>query len=251
MVDAYNALTAGGPTATGTSPTAAGIPTFIPGTARVSDVHAAILASDEYFDVHGGTGPGFITGLYQDVLGRAPDPAGLQQWVGTYNSGTVTRFQIADAFLTSPEGRLTEVAHWYQDDLGRTTSIAALKADPGLASWANLLLQGAGDNTVQAAIMSSLEYLIGHGASPPPVVQGYYADLTDRPADPAGDAQWANLLWEGMAPFNVLRMFQGAAEVQDTLIATWFAQDLGRPTSIALLKVDPGVQAWAADLENL
>ena len=99
--------------------------------------------------------------------------------------------------------------------------------------------------------MSSPEYLIGHGASPPPVVQGYYADLTDRPADPAGDAQWANLLWEGMTPFNVLRMFQGAAEVEDTLIATWFVQDLGRPTSIALLKVDPGVQAWAADLDNL
>ena len=99
--------------------------------------------------------------------------------------------------------------------------------------------------------MSSPEYLLGHGASPPTVVQGYYADLAGRAADPAGDAQWANLLWQGMAPSNVLRIFQGCARSRGTLVATWFVQDLGRSTSIAQLKLDPGVQGLAAYLNNL
>ena len=251
IVDAANAVNASVVKLQGASPPAAGLPALAPGAASVSDVHASILGSDEFFAAHGGTAAGFLAGLYQDVLGRSPDPAGLQQWLAAYNSGTLTRFQIARTFLTSPEGRLTEVAHWFQDDLGRTTSIAALKADPGVGAWANLLLQGYGDNTVQAAIMSSTEYLNRHGASPPTVVQGYYADLAGRAADPAGQAQWANLLWRGIAPFNVLRTFQGAPEVQDTLIAEWFVQDLGRSSSIAALKANPGVQAWAAKLANL
>ena len=250
MVDAYNAVMGSVLKAQG-APPAAGIPTLIPGTASVPQVHGSILASDEYFAVNGGTATGFITGLYQNVLGRAPDSASLEQWVAAYNSGTMTRYQIAEAFLTSTEGRLAEVARWFQDDLGRPASLDALKADPGIAAWANLLLQGVGDETVQAEIMSSLEYLDDHGASPPTVVQGYYLDLTDRAGDPAGQAFWANLLWQGMAPFNVLRIFQGSAEADDTLVATWFVQDLGRTASIALLKSDPGIQAWASELNNL
>ena len=251
MVDAYNAVTAGNVKLLGSTPPASGIPALTPGASTQADVHASILASDEYFVAHGGTANGFLTGLFLNVLGRFPDAGGLQQWVGIYSSGTVTRFQMAKAFLTSPEGRLTEVARWFQDDLGRTAALNALKADPGVVAWSNLLVQGAGDNTVQAEIMSSSEYLARHGSSPPTVVQGYFQDLTDRPADVQGRAYWANLLWQGFTPFNVLRMFQGAPEVSDTLVASWFVRDLGRTSSMARLKADPGVQIWAADLENL
>ena len=250
MVDAYNAVVAGGSTVVASAGPVAGTPALTPGASTDEDVHASILSSDEYFVEQGGTAAGFITGLYQDLLGRSPDADGLQLWVGIYNSGTFTRFEIAKAILTSPEARLTEVAHWFQDDLGRTTPIDVLKADPGVAAWANLLLEGIEDDTVQAAIMSSPEYLAGHGLTPDSIVQGYYEDLTDRSSDPGGQAYWAGLLSQGIAPFDVLRLFQANAEVQQTKVAEWYIQNLGRTASVAQLKFDVGVQSWAADLGN-
>ena len=249
MVDAYSALAAGG-VPVGGSVAAAGLPALSPGVSTVADVRASILASDEFLAVHGGSAPGFVAGLYQSLLGRFPDPAGFQQWGGAFESGTVTRFQIARALLSSPEGRLTEVAHWFQDDLGRTTSLENLKADPGVAAWANLLALGFGDNTVRAAIMASPEYLIGHGGTPESVIRGFYRDLLGREADPVGLAQWAGLLYQGAAPFNVIRILQGAPEAKQTAIARWFDLDLGRAAPVGLLKANPGVQAIAAELGN-
>jgi subtilisin family serine protease len=250
MVDAYNAVTDTTTNNLGSTTPVSGIPNFATGQATVVQIHSAILASDEFFQVNGGTAAGFVTGLYESLLDRTPDPAGLQQWVGLYNSGTATRYQIALEIASSPEARDTEVARWYQTDLGRTESIASLKEDPGVQGWANLLVNGAGDNTVQATIMSSLEYLIGHGGSPVPVVEGYYTDLTDRSADASGLSYWSGLLYQGLAPFEVLRSFQSAPEVEDTLVCSWFINDLDRNETIAQLKEDPGVEAWAAALGN-
>src|SRR5262249_43382580 len=39
-------------------------------------IRSIIVGSQEYFQNHGGTNDGFITGVYQDVLGRAVDPVG-------------------------------------------------------------------------------------------------------------------------------------------------------------------------------
>ncbi len=250
MVDAYYAVTATSATSVTPSAPVAGIPGFTGGAATQVQIHAAILASDEFFNNNGGTATGFITGLYEKLLNRAPDPAGLQQWVGTYNSDTVSRYQIALAIASAPEARLVEVATWYQQDLGRTSSIAQLESDPGVNAWAQLLLQGVGDNTVQAAILSSPEFLAEHGGTPASEVLGFYETLLDRNSDPAGEAYWAGLLQEGLTADDVVRMFQASAEVAQTLVATWFAQDLGRTASIALLKQDPGVDGFAGVLGN-
>ncbi len=249
IVDAYNALTAGGISASGLTP-AAGLPALTALHATDAQVQGSLLASDEFLAVHGGTDQGFVTGVYQQVLGRSPDAAGLAQWTAAYDSGTYTRYQLAEAILASPEAKLTEVARWFQQDLGRTASLDSLKADPGVAAWANLLEQGVGDDSVHAAIVGSFEYLVDHGANPNSVVQGFFENLDDRAPSTAEDSAWAGLLWSGFAPFTVLRYFQGTPEVQDTKVARWFAEDLGRTGSIAAIKADPGVQAWAADLGN-
>jgi hypothetical protein len=250
VVDAYNAVTDTVTVGAASAVPTAGIPVFSAGSATQVQVHASILASDEFFDNSGGTATGFITGLYQTLLDRGPDAAGLQQWVATYDSGTVTRYQIALAIASSPEARLVEVAGWYQQELGRNDSTAQLETDPGVMLWANLLVQGAGDNTVLAQIMASPEYLDEHGGTPDSEIQGIYTNLTDRPADPTGESYWAGLLINGFAPYPVIRMFQAEAEVEDTLVASWYSTNLGRNESIAQLKEDPGVQAFAAALGN-
>ena len=55
---------------------------------------------------------------------------------------------------------------------------------------------------------------------------------------------------EGVSPYDVVRSIQGSAEVAETLVATWYSEDLQRPGSIAQLKEDSGVQGWAAELGN-
>jgi subtilisin family serine protease len=249
IVDAYNALAAGGLTV-GAGSLPSGIPNLPPGVSTVEDVRSFIMASDEFYAVHGSSAQGFIAGLYENLLGRFPDPAGLNYWVGVFQSGTSTRFQIARAILTSPEARLTEVAHWYQDDLGRNTPLDVLKADSGVAYWASLLNIGFGDDTVQAMIMSSPEYLNGHGSTPESIVRGYYENLLGRDPAPTEQAAWAGLFRLGYSPFTILRIFQGTPEEEQTKVARWFVSDLGRAVPIAVLKADPGIIGIAADLGN-
>lgn len=63
----------------------------------------SMLGSQEFFDDAGDTNSGFITLLYQRVLGRAPDPNGFSYWTGLLDSGKLNRFQVAADFLASPE----------------------------------------------------------------------------------------------------------------------------------------------------
>jgi subtilisin family serine protease len=251
MVDASNAVNGSGPTFWNPLPPTSGIPSLANGTATVSQLHAVILASDEYFAAHGSSATGFITGLYTSILGRAVDPLGLSYFLNVYNSGLSSRYQIALTLLTLPEGREAEVARWYQIDLHRSESLGQLEADPGVIGWANLLINGTfGEKAVQAAIMSTSEYLKAHGASPGPVVEGYFVDLLGRTASGNELTLWSNPFWQGVAPFNVLRYFQSTAEVASTLVSTWFLTDLGRTARLDQLKADSGVQSLAAELGN-
>src|SRR4051812_47053276 len=43
-------------------------------------LQVTLLASEEFYHRHGCTPHGFVAGLYQTVLGREPDPQGLNDW---------------------------------------------------------------------------------------------------------------------------------------------------------------------------
>ena len=258
MVDAASALAAGPATATGGVP-AAGLPTLTPGASTVEDVHASILASDEYFAAHGGTADGFISGLYEELLGRTPDPAGLQEWVGLYGSGTVTRFQIARDILVAPEARLTEVAHWYQDDLGRTAFARRPQGStPGVAAWANLLeLWGSATIRVHDAIMSAPSSTsINHGATPRPRRPGVLTttSTTGTPAPPRNTA-WAGLLYSGLRPVHrAPLLLRGHARGPRRPMVAQLVRRGPRPrygSDRRRSRPIPGVQAWAADPRQL
>ena len=45
----------------------------------------------------------YVTNLYQDILGRAPDPSGLQNWTTALSSGRLSQQQVANEIATSPE----------------------------------------------------------------------------------------------------------------------------------------------------
>ena len=70
-------------------------------------VAEVLVTSPEYTASHSSNSL-FVTGLYNQVLGRTPSPAELNFWVNQLNQSLLTRLQVATFFLTGSE---------YQTDL--------------------------------------------------------------------------------------------------------------------------------------
>jgi hypothetical protein len=134
---------------------------------------------------------GFVTSLYQDVLGRAPDAPGLQSWVALHHAG-VSREAIATGFWLSPEHRGLEVDQFYAQILHRS-------ADPlGRASWVNALEMGVSEANVVAAFFTSAEFQATH-PDPGSFVNALFPDVLGRPATPAEVASLSRLIDNGPA----------------------------------------------------
>jgi hypothetical protein len=95
-------------------------------------VVAGIAGSTEYFAKAGSTNQGFLTNLYGDLLGRAPDPSGNTFWLNALARG-VSRTTVTLGFVTSRERAVQEVIAAYEAVLGRAPDSA------GLNFWATAL----------------------------------------------------------------------------------------------------------------
>ncbi len=115
----------------------------------VNALGSEIYGSGEFYQRAGSTPEGFVTELYERILHRIPDPAGLSHWVNVL--GSTSRGAVAASFFASPESRADRVTGLYKTLLGRAP-------DPGgLAYWQNRLLTV---NDVRLAVMlaSSSEF---------------------------------------------------------------------------------------------
>jgi hypothetical protein len=66
----------------------------------------AFAGSDEFQQTYGSLNNGeFVNLVYQNILGRAPDPGGYAFWVGELNAGRWTRGQVMVGFSESAEYR--------------------------------------------------------------------------------------------------------------------------------------------------
>src|SRR5207237_2337319 len=108
----------------------------------------------EYYLKQGGNNTGWLTGLYQDLLGRAPDSSGLTSWLQVLQRGTA-RNAVAAAIANSPEADGILVQTVYQKLLGRNP-------DPsGLGNWVAVLSQGMTAGQFTARIAGCTEYWNG------------------------------------------------------------------------------------------
>lgn len=80
----------------------------------------AVLASAEYFSLHGSTNSDFVAALYEDVFLRAADPSGLAFWTARLDNATWTRSQVALAQI-----RTTEAANRRVDGTASATACAS------------------------------------------------------------------------------------------------------------------------------
>jgi virginiamycin B lyase len=167
---------------------------------------------------------GFITSLYQTVLERAPDTAGLNVWVGLLNAG-VSRNALSTAFWTSTEHRGLEVDQFYQTFLNRA-------ADPaGRAGWVNALLSGVSETQVSIDFLTSAEYTASHPTTDS-YVTGLYTDIFDRSPDQPGFAAWVGVIQNGVRTrAAVAYYFLTSAESYVRAIDSYYEEFLGRSPS--------------------
>lgn len=120
------------------------------GSTRVN-IRAFLVGSSEYFARKGATDEAFVDAAYQDLFGRAADPAGREYWLTRLEVGT-TRTRLANTFQASTEGRRLRVRQIFLTYLDRVV-------DPsGLAYWMRKLDTGTSEERMITTISGGTEY---------------------------------------------------------------------------------------------
>jgi hypothetical protein len=181
----------------------------------------------------------FVSALYQDVLGRPPDPAGLAAAVHALQAG-VSRDALAQILWQSAEHRGIQVDGYYSRYLHRA-------ADPaGRSAAVNFLVAGGSEIALQQVLLTSAEYTNAH-ASNKAFVDGLYTDVLARPPDPSGEAAWIQALTNGQSRAAVAGAFLTSTENYRNIVDGFFiaylhrgADPAGEAFWVGVLQADGG-----------
>jgi ribosomal protein L13 len=178
----------------------------------------------------------YVTSLYHNVLGRAPDAAGLASWVSLINSG-VSYQAVATGFWQSPEHRALEVTSYYQVFLNRAPDAA------GLAFWVNQMTSGAmGELTVEANFATSPEFVASHN-TPAAFVSALYVDFLGRSPTISEQAAWESILAVSGAP-TVTVDIETSAEAYTRILDAYYTTYLNRSPDTV------GLAYWLSQLQT-
>jgi hypothetical protein len=172
---------------------------------------ATLVGSAEFAQRYGAPdNAGFVTVLYENALGRAPDAAGLNTWVGGLDSGALTRPAVVLGLSESAESKARTAPAladglWAPDPEAVAVEriyLTALDRPPdagGLAFWTNALDSGAVTvRQLEAALVGSAEFGAKYGGTTnAEFVDLLYRNVLDRSADPGGLSFWVGGLDAG------------------------------------------------------
>jgi hypothetical protein len=192
------------------------------------DVTQAFLNSAEgQTHLNAADNAGFVEQLYETVLGRQGDAAGVQGWISQLNAG-VSRADVADGFVFSAENvaqfqsslnagvfvadaSASAVAHLYYGLLDRAPDAG------GLQAFTDMVHNGASLTSVAQSFLSSAEYasLNPSAQTDQQYVESLYAHALGRTADAGGEQAWLNALSHGSSRADVA---VGIAESQEATL---------------------------------
>ena len=178
---------------------------------------------------------GFVTRMYQVVLGREPDEGGLQNWVNQLESGNLKAADIVTGFFNSAEytGKNKKndeiVTDCYNAMLGRNPD------QGGMTYWKAIMDYGISADRVCAGFLGSQEFTglaTSYGIQPGTItltkardlniertafVYRLYQDCLKRKPDIAGLENWCKALSQGYAGTAVASGFVFSAEYKKTM----------------------------------
>jgi hypothetical protein len=174
----------------------------------------------------------FVTLLYNNVLDRAPDQAGLNYWLGQLGSGVARETVVlnfsesaeliaktrlsAEAFATFEfNGALSgEVFRVYQATLGRAPD------EGGFIYWVDQRAAGISLQNVVSGFVNSTEFQQTYGAlNNDGFVTLLYNNVLGRAPDQAGFSYWTGQLAGGVSRENVVLNFSQSQEFQNNTAA--------------------------------
>jgi hypothetical protein len=173
----------------------------------------------------------YVTAVYNDVLGRAPDPGGLAYWSGLITNGAPIS-SVAEQIGHSPEYYTNFVIQPdYQKLLHRAGTPTEVQ---GLVTE---MQQGLTDQGVEAQLVATDEFFANSGSNDKAWVDAVYSLMLGRQADPSGEAWWTNLLAQGQSRSQVANQIADSNENNTQLINDDYFHYLGRAA-------DPQGLAW-------
>lgn len=171
-----------------------------------------------------------VKALYQDLLGRQPDPVGYQGWRSVLMTGSQTG--LVDSLTQSDEYIDRRVRQAYQEVLGR-------EPDPaGAVGWREAIrARRATVDAVQRTFYDSLEYFQISGGTPTGYVARLFETMLGRSASEAELRVWVDLYASRGRTFVVDNIWW-SAEAAQRRAGVYYQTFLGRAPDL------PGVQAW-------
>jgi len=149
-------------------------------------VEANFAGSAEYFSEHGSDNTLWLQGVYQDLLGRPIDPAGLQHWLGKLASGE-SRVGVASEIATSSERDGIIVQADYAQFLGRSANSGEV------AFWTSQLQQGETRGQLAVQIVASNEFFADAHNDPSTFISHTYQDALHRSPSSGELSYWLNV----------------------------------------------------------
>jgi Ca2+-binding RTX toxin-like protein len=179
-------------------------------------VARGFVGSAEFQNAYGALDNGaFTTLLYNNVLGRAPDPSGFASWAGALNRGLPREFMVT-GFSESAEFKAATNVTTFSGQIFRLYETAFSRAaDPtGFAGWYDARYGGATVKTLVDSFIGSQEFTNTYGSAVDNAafVTLLYRNALKRDPDAEGLQSWVNGLSNGLARSNVVLSFSESQE---------------------------------------
>jgi hypothetical protein len=150
-------------------------------------LEASFIGSTEYIADHGGAGAAWVTGMYENLLGRVPSQAEVDQWVADINNGLSTN-TIAYSFAASSEREGERVTADYVKYENRAPSQAEI------SQWVSDFLRGLSNEEVIAGFVGGPEFYGKNGGSSAAWLDAAYFAVLGRHADASAFGSWMPVL---------------------------------------------------------
>jgi hypothetical protein len=150
-------------------------------------VEASFYGSAEFFIDSGNTASGFVTAIYENLLNRAPDSAGFNNWVMAINNGEAP-VQVALAFTTSLERRVNLIVGEYRFLLNRTPSSGEIN------TWLAQYTQGMNNFGLADRLLGSDEFFNDQSQNNSAFIEAAYRDILLRQPSTSELNAWLNFM---------------------------------------------------------
>jgi hypothetical protein len=179
-----------------------------------------------------------VANVFQEVLHRGADDAGLGFWTQQINGG-LSAAQFAADLTHSAESYATNVIDpLYQKFLDRA-------ADPsGVDYWTNQMQQGMTDQQLASSFAASAEFYAKAGGTASAWVNAMYQAVLGRQADSGGLNYWLAQLSAGASRASVATGIAASQESEAQIVQDEYFTYLGRYASPA------EVNYWVTQFEN-